>query len=142
MYVIYWVYMLVRLYILLSKFSVGGIHISSLMNIEKISNRPITKFYESNDMWLQQSYGSLKRGQLLLIWNIIFYKKQWQQMQIKFWKVNVKNISVISTSMACSFNHLRFLLVLFFILILSYTFLSIYLSIYLPIYQSVCLSIY
>ena len=68
------------------------IHTSSLINIEEILNIHITtKFYNGNDvMYLWQDYGSLKRVQLLFIRNIIFYKKQWQQMYIKFWKLNVK----------------------------------------------------
>ena len=44
-------------------------------------------------IWLKQNNGSLKRGQLLFIRNIIFYKKQYQQIKIKFWKLNVKNRS-------------------------------------------------
>ena len=48
-------------------------------------------YYNGNDvMYLWQDYGSLKRVQLLFIRNIIFYKKQWQQMYIKFWKLSVK----------------------------------------------------
>ena len=68
------------------------IHTSSLINIEEILNIHITtKFCNGNDvMYLWQDYGSLKQGQLLFIRNIIFYKKQWQQMYTKFWKLNVK----------------------------------------------------
>ena len=55
------------------------IHKISLINIEKIFINPITKFYNSHDR--------------NVIRNIIFYKKQYQQMQIKVWKLNVKNRS-------------------------------------------------
>ena len=44
------------------------IHTSSLIKFKKILNRPITKFYNSDDVKvIAQSYGSLKRGQLLYI---------------------------------------------------------------------------
>ena len=48
-------------------------------------------------MWLRQSYDSPKRGQRLYMRNIIVYKKQCQQMYIKFWKLNVKKRSVCMT---------------------------------------------
>ena len=65
------------------------IHTSSLNKIEKTLIIRITKFHNGDDvMRLQQSYGQIKRGQLLLIRNIIFYKKQYQQMY------NVKKRSV------------------------------------------------
>ena len=56
---------------------IAGIHTVSLINPEKILNSPITKFCNGDDVnVLRQNYGSLKRGQLLFIRNIIFYKKQ------------------------------------------------------------------
>ena len=70
----------------LSQFQFARIHIGSLVNIEMILNRPITKFYNRDDVKsrLTQSHGSLKGSQL----------KQFQQMKIKFSKLNVKNASV------------------------------------------------
>ena len=42
-------------------FQFARIHTSSLIKIEKILNKPITKFYNSDDvMGLRQSYRSLK----------------------------------------------------------------------------------
>ena len=52
---------------------------SSLIEIEKILNRPNTKFYNGDVVNLIESYAPLKRGQLLFIINISFYKKQCQQ---------------------------------------------------------------
>ena len=63
------------------------IHRSSLFNTEKNSNRPITKFYDSDDvnviaveLWLA------KTRPTFFIRKIIFYKK--------LWKLNFKNRSV------------------------------------------------
>ena len=60
-------------------------------------------------MWSQQSYGSLKRGQLLYIRDIIFCEKQCQQMYIKFWKLNVKNrcVCLAYCKLICCKNALR-----------------------------------
>ena len=55
-------------------------HTSSLTKTEKILNRPNTKFYNDDVVNLIETYASLKRGQLLFIINISFYKKQCQQM--------------------------------------------------------------
>ena len=55
--------------------------ISTLINIEKFLNKPITKFYNSDDVnVIVAEIRFTKRGQLLSIRNIIFYKKQCQQM--------------------------------------------------------------
>ena len=55
--------------------------ISTLINIEKFLNKPITKFYNSDDVnVIAAEIRFTKRGQLLSIRNIIFYKKQCQQM--------------------------------------------------------------
>ena len=55
--------------------------ISTLINIEKFLNKPITKFYNSDDVnVIAAEIRFTKRGQLLSITNIIFYKKQCQQM--------------------------------------------------------------
>ena len=57
------------------------IHTSSTINIEKIWNRPITKFYNGGDVNVIAAELRLtKRSQLLFIRGIIFYKKQCQQM--------------------------------------------------------------
>ena len=58
------------------------IHTRSLINIEKILNRPIAKLYNSDDVnviELRQSYGSLKQGELLFI-RSNFYQKQYRHM--------------------------------------------------------------
>ena len=53
----------------LSQFQFARIHTGSLVNIEIISNGPITKFYNSDDVKsrLTQSHGSLKGSQLFFI---------------------------------------------------------------------------
>ena len=57
------------------------IHTSSTINIEKIWNRPITKFYNGGDVNVIAAELRLtKRSLLLFIRGIIFYKKQCQQM--------------------------------------------------------------
>ena len=54
------------------------IHINSFIIIEKVFNRPITKFYNSDDVKaiVEELQLTRKRGQLLYIRSIIFYKKQ------------------------------------------------------------------
>ena len=57
------------------------IHTSSLIKIEKILNRHITKFYNSHDVnVIAVELQLIKRGQLLYISDIIFRKKQYQQL--------------------------------------------------------------
>ena len=71
------------------------IHTRSLINIEKILNRPIAKFYNSDDVnviELQQSYGSLKQGELLFIRNNVLLETIPTYVN-KILKVNVKNRS-------------------------------------------------
>ena len=56
---------------------VTEIHRSLQRKIEKILNRPITKFYNSDDVnTLRQNFGKLKRGQFLFKWYIIFCMRQ------------------------------------------------------------------
>ena len=52
------------------------IHTSSLVNTEKILNRPITNIYNSDYVnVIAAELRLIKRGQLLFITNIILYKK-------------------------------------------------------------------
>ena len=53
------------------------IHTSSLVNTEKILNRPITNFYNSDYInVIAAELRLIKQGQLLFIRNIILYTKQ------------------------------------------------------------------
>ena len=59
------------------------IHTSSLINTEKILNRPITKFYNGDDVNMIAAELRLTKTRPIsfyIIRNIIFYKKQCQQM--------------------------------------------------------------
>ena len=64
------------------------IHTSFLINIEMMINRPFSKFCNGDIV------NVITEELRLIERNIIFYKKQFQQIQITFCKLNVKNGSV------------------------------------------------
>lgn len=54
-------------------FQFSRIHADSFNNIEKSMNKPITKFYNADDISvIVTNYGSLKQDQFLFVRNIIF----------------------------------------------------------------------
>ena len=54
----------------------------------------LTKFYDGDDVNVITAEFLISKTKPTSFYKKHIYKKQWQQMQIKFWKQNVENRSV------------------------------------------------